>query len=93
VEDSGRGRGSHSEGQWKAKRVRGGQPGGSLGRFLDRSPKSGFIPRQVSGTSTPSLFPYLSFSFIESLLAAYHTKRARPGVFSFFLCARQFSSA
>lgn len=54
------GRGSHSEGHWKAKRVRGGQPGGSLGRFLDRSPKSGFIPpASLSGTSNP-FSPFLS---------------------------------
>lgn len=37
-----------SEEHWQVKWARDGQPGPSPGIFLDRSPKSGFIPRRVS---------------------------------------------
>jgi len=87
--DGGGGRGSYSEGQWKAKRVRGGQPGGSLGRFLDRSSKSGFIPRQVSGTSTPRSFP-ISPSLSSNLCSPYTIQNGGPGFSLFFSAPGNF---
>lgn len=39
-------------------------PGGSLGRFLDRSPKSGFIPPASPAPRTLSLFLSLFLSYL-----------------------------
>lgn len=88
--NSSRGRGSHSEGHWKAKRVRGGQPReGLLGDFWTAVLNQVSFPRQwVSGTSN-----LLSLSHSSILLDIYREQCGWvtrysfvfPAFFSFFL--------
>ena len=63
--------------------MRSGQFGRSPGRFLDRSPKSGFIP----SASLRRLNPFAS----SNLVAIYRTKANQQHVTVSFFCARQFS--
>lgn len=74
--------GSRSEGLWKAKRVRSGQLGRSPGRFLDRSPKSGFIPSASLRRLNPT---WLRYTEQSEPTARYNSFFPRPPIFSYVL--------